>query len=282
MNKLIQYAVMAVVGVLVFTALLVPVINEGMKTAGDSVTYTNNAVGSFKLNDTSETVIFERNADDTITLNGETIAKKDGFALASDTLSVFVAFGGRYYVVDQFGEIYSISAASTDTFTVTYQNGTVTFNNPANASLNTSETYTWLYSPADNGGWVTAYFNNAGYTYYVKSPNDVICTGYYSTGENDTGYLYKNNELTLTGDYTGSVDYTLTLVDGTTDIYRMTDFKVNVNDESFTPWCTLIKADVVGHATSGATYDMLGIIPLLVIVGLIMGVVGVVVTRRLD
>jgi hypothetical protein len=52
--------------------------------------------------------------------------------------------------------------------------------------------------------------------------------------------------------------------------------------ETFTPYRILVPYEISGHATSGSMYDMLGVIPLLVTIGLILGVVGVIASRRLE
>lgn len=258
----------ALVGVLILSAF-VPIISATQDNAGDTITYDNPLGGSYTLKDTSNKVVFERLADDTIKLNDVVITKNDGFALISDSISVYVAFGGRWYIVDQETNIFDEGAAGTVPFRITYENGSAIFENLSTSDTKT-DTYTWVYVPDDNGEWNTAYFN--GRNYYVTSINDVICSGYYSTGDNDTGYMLKNGVLTLDEDYPGSVDYTLTLVDGTSDIYLMSDFKINVGEESFIPWCSLVKTEAVGHQTSGALYEVIGLLPLIAGIGLLLGV----------
>lgn len=266
--KVISLVVGLTVGVLLMVGLVSPVVVDGQKTAGTEITYENANVGTYTLHDSTDVVTFERLADDTILVNGESVQKSDGFALASDSISVYVAFSGRWYIVDQTSEILSFGATATTHIKVTYSNGTVTFNNLDNPAQDKTETYTWLYAPSENGEWITAYMNS-GRDYRVNTINDVICTGYYSSGELDTGYIFKNGTLTLEEDYAGSVDYSLVPVENTTDMFKLTDFKINVGNENFVPWCTLIKGEISGHETSGANYALLGAIPIVAFIALI-------------
>lgn len=94
---------------------------------------------------------------------------------------------------------------------------------------------------------------------------------------------------TLTG--TVNVEGTLTLVEGTTDIYKGGTPTITINavkddDPSvtgsitFTPEASYVLRTVNGHATTGALYDVYGLIPLIVAVGLLMFVITAILIRR--
>ena len=267
-----------VIGVILLTTLLVPIVSTSLITAGDVVEYDNPIGNNYTLSDYSSELVFERDSSGVVTVNDETISNENsGFVIATDGISIYYAFGGRLYFVDLNSAIADYSASSTVHITVEYSDGVGTFTNLDNNTTVTAP-YTWMYVYTQNGDYDSAYFNSRGY--YVNSINDVVCTGYYGSGENDTGYTLKDGILTLSEDFESSVTYDLELVEGTTDIYTMTNLKIHVGEEEFTPWVCLVPATISGHSTSGALYSMLDMIPLLVTVGIIMAVVMWAFARR--
>jgi hypothetical protein len=303
MNKLIQYSVMAAVGVLVFASLLVPIVSEGMTTAGDPVTYTNPTFAVYKEVEAGDvlkcTSTFVDNTRTNVwTLNDQVVNPVTGSyawnpGVLSDGLYVGV-FGAdnnslaNYYVIADSTHTQRYLSASTSTttnveYTLTFGNGTVSVIKDTSEEIVTAP-YTWAYCicPLADGEYCSAVADGTGYVY---ANSDVTMCGAYTSGELDTTYYYHNGVNYTGSDFEMETTISKTLVNGTTDVYTAS-VSVSMTDgdttETFVPYRVLVPYEVTGHATSGAVYDMLGIIPLLVIVGLIMGIVGVVVTRRLE
>lgn len=279
MNKLIQFAVMVAVGALIFSTLLIPIINDAQKVAGPEVQYNNIQTGyTYRLTEHDENVRLDiTGVDGDIYFNDQVITD-DGFTIVTNTVTVRASTAIKGFNVTTPTQQLDLRVPWSSNFTITFNNGTCTITNNAGDVGNETVPYSWMFSPSDNGEWVTATGNSV---HYVNSIKDIICAGYYSTGENDTGYLVRDGVATVANSaYNADVEYTLTPVDNTTDVFRLTALNIIVGDEEFNPWFVLIKRDITGHEASGATYDIIGVIPLIVIVGLVAGVVGVVAVRR--
>lgn len=277
---MIELTVGIVVGLVVFSAILMPVIDGAQKNAGAEVTYTNGQQAVYHLAE-NDSVTFERTyASATggfVTINGTTYSQTEigafGNLLMSDSITITQNAGGNQcnvYAKDvNTGTLFSGSAS----FTLTAADGEITIIVGDNTY---TYAYTWLYYYAPDGEY--SLMDSTNTTRYVKSINDYTASGLYASGENDCYYFVKNGEVTAEG-YDATVDYTLTPVEGTTDIYTIT-LTINVDDESFSPYVVLVPLTVTGHADSGAIYDMLGVIPILIIAGLIVGIAATVISRR--
>lgn len=278
LKNILGVIVALIVATALLTSIIIPVVNSSMVTAGDAVSYTNPTGGAYKLSDYSETISFERLSDGTVTVNGEEVTSEHtGFVIASDGIVIYYAFGGRLYFTSQEAALNNLAASSTAHITVEYSNGVSTYTN-VDTSASAEAPYTWAYIYTVDGDFNTGYLGST--SYYVKSIKDVTCTGYYSSGENDTGFIFKDGVLQIEEDYESSVTYDLALVEGTTDIYRLSNFKIHIGEEEFAPYVCLVPSTVTGHKDSGATYELLGVLPILVTVGIILGVIGMLYLRR--
>lgn len=82
----------------------------------------------------------------------------------------------------------------------------------------------------------------------------------------------------------------LHIADGTTDIYTggtpkfviTTESGDEVTPDEVTPSRSYIISEVTGHATSGSLYSMLGIIPIVVAIGIVLGIVSMAIVNRYD
>lgn len=288
MNKLISYAVMAAVGVLVFSALLVPVINGAQTVTGDPVTYENETSVTLRGASAGDVLHAFIDTDDNnakkITLNGVEIESFDTLTFAD----ACIISDSLYMQVDPtrdtnylyLSSLVSGGASWWSDCTIEFTATTIRIHGTSeNGAIDETHNYSWGYvicNPA-NGTYCASV---AGGTGYVNTTKDVILCGMYLTGDNDTPYVYKNGVFT-TSQWTGtkSVNVDMEKVSGTTDIYTAT-VDVDIGDENFTPYRIYLPLEVHGHADHGAVYSMLGVIPLIVIVGLIVGIVGVVAIRR--
>ena len=306
-------AITAAVVVIVIAAVLMPVLDDARDTAGDEIVKTNVGTGhTFKEMSPGDvlkcTSLYSGSSrTDTWTLNGETVLN-DGvtgiswdWGLISDAyfLQVNSSSNGATSNAQEIKSTpgatiyYSGATASVPDIVYTWtmnSDKTITTLKTEGGVASTTTTYnsTWAYvlSTLEDGAYMSAQVTTN--PYYAKLDNkDVILAGNYTTGDLDTGYYYgKDGVLTiLNTSYTGTVNFSQTLSSGTTDIYD-TLLTVSVTDgndtESFSPYRALVPYQVSGHESSGAAYDLYGAIPVIVIAALILGVVGVILTRRSD
>ena len=117
-------------------------------------------------------------------------------------------------------------------------------------------------------------------TFYLNSIDQVKCMGVYSTGENDCYYNLTKGVLTNDGGFTNEIVATMTLVDGTTDIYKLESFKIDIGGEQFTPYYSIIPLEITGHSTSGAEYTLYGVIIVLAVVTLLIFGVRIITNRE--
>lgn len=267
------------VGVILIGTLLAPTIEGIQKTVGEEVEYSNvQDPYTYRLAEKNETVtIAITGTGGTITYNGEEITD-EGFTVMTDTISVR-ASGSNLYVTSPDGNI-EYRTTWNSKHTIVFENGTCTNTDDSNDTVTETEPYSWIYIPDENGEWVTATWSK---NHYVNTINDIMCSGYYSTGDNDTGYSVKNGVATVSDTtYTAGLTYTLTLVDGTTDVYRVTNYHVHVGDEEFEPWFILIKGEITGHEASGTEYTLYGVVVVLFIVILFVVAVRSLISRERD
>lgn len=264
-----------IIGVLVGAVVLsafVPVIMETQKVSGAVVEYDNVQSGyTYQLTEKNENVtITITGANGDIYFNGEVISD-DGFAIVTDTVTVRASTSIKGLNVATPTQQLDLRVPWSSNFTITFIDGTCTITNNIDDVGEETVQYSWMYSPSDDGEWVTV---TGSTTHYVNSIKDVICSGYYSTGENDTGYYVRDGIAKVSDpDYTAGLTYTLNPVSGTTDVYTLASLNVNVGEESFTPWFLLVKKDIIGHEASGTMFDLFGILPLIAGVGLLLFVV---------
>lgn len=285
-----------IVAALLVAAILVPVIDATLTTAGDPVTYTNSGAN---VGMRDNTAYYEITDDTSLTYvvdsTGITIGETNINYNSTATWGAVVWTDTGYFMVrqstyvvrcEQYDVETNTSATTSYTLPVTATllgktltiadaaeaNDTYTFNEGYCLDLKQNEDGKQLFMAVD--------LTQRTGTFYLNSINQLRCMGIYSSGENDCYYSLKNGTLTNTGDFTNDVVATLTLVDDTTDVYQLESFKLDIGGEEFTPYYTILPLQIDGHSTGGAVYDTLSIIPLLVTVGILLGIVGVIFTRR--
>lgn len=283
--------VVAVVIGVIMIGPLVSVVTDAQTTNGDPITYDNQgtASGGAVFDEIKNDTIVYVVSTTGITVNGSPLT----WSIASNWPCIVYTDGGYINVKNAMDTISfqkmnletnsfdntNISVVEDTPVTITVENNTVTVG--AN-SFTFTKGYYWTDSVSTDKFFLALDLTVRTGTWYVNNLADLIAYGMYTTGDNDCYYELINGALSTNEDYTTGINATLTKVNGTTDIYQLTDFSLSVGDESFTPYLCLIPASIHGHATSGSMYDLLGVIPLLVTIGLILGVVGVVVSRRME
>lgn len=268
-NKITGFVIALVLGAIMVGGMLAPTVAGIQTTIGDTVTYDNIQTGyTYRLTEKNENITLKiTGTGGDIYFNDEAIAN-DGFAIVTDSVSARASTTAKTLNVTTPTQTLDLRVSWGSKYTVTFEDGVCTIVDDATSTTKETVSYTWMFAPSDNGEWVTV---TGSSTHYVNSINDIICSGYYSTGDNDTGYTVRNGVTTVSDTtYTAGLNYTLTPVAGTTDVYTVSTFKVVVGEESFDPWFMLIKRDIVGHEASGPFYTMFGVITLLAIVMLVV------------
>ena len=296
-NKLIPLVITLVVGIILAGSVLMPVLNDARKTIGDEVTYTNSIVSNNQNRyDYVDSLELVATASETsgiqydFALNGNPITLSTDYMIAilSDGFSLQIGNGGQFSLMlklDPYSPSPTFSPSTSPEIKISMNNGEWSIVD-GDTSVATG-TYTWVVTFVENGRYV-AHNGSVNGAYCHETPKDFIMYGStYTSGDLDTYYAYGNGEMVL-GDstYTGTLNWAASLVDGTTDVYKVTTCTITVSDgetsESFTPYRCLYLYEVAGHEASGASYSLLGAIPIIVIAALIVAAVGMVAVRRND
>lgn len=306
--KLVNAIITITVAVICIAAMLVPVVGDVQKTAGDQVTLTNDSSLMLKEVESGDVLKLVRTVTSVATptysdvwyLNDEPITGVSGSAWNVGIVSdgIYMQILGRtnssaaWWLpmgsTNMIANYWTASSVTEDNGSVT---STVTFGDDSltvlsgNTNSSASYDYTWAYvvCPQADGEYCCAISGGTG---IVESASDVILCGAYTSGELDTMYYYKDGTSYVSNtDYTMTPSITTSLHSGTTDIYDAT-VSVSMTDgtdtESFTPYRIIVPYEVTGHATSGGYYSLLGAIPVMVIVGLLVTTIGMMVIRRND
>lgn len=295
-NKVIAVIIGLFVGITMIGSVLVPIVESSQATiepiteynVGTGQTYREAKAGDiFQLTSVYNTDTGKK--IDTWTLNGEEVMNSNTFAWnvgivsnvmwievlnsANSSSAIFYEFNAENPMYKNYvGANASVpNAVYTWEFTdnkISYSGGNTT----------SEYSYSWAYVPCsiEDGGYMASSLT-ADVTSIVNNVDDIILCGTYTTGELDTGYYYYKGDSWVTStDYTGENTTELTLKDGTNDLYYA-DISFTVSDgtttESFEPYRALVPYEVHGHADSGATISLLGVIPVMVIIALLSMVV---------
>ena len=300
-KNIMSIMVVALVGAVILTGFL-PVLGATQDNIGEPITLKNNS--NIVLREVVEgdvlaverTVIAENTFKDVWTLNDDEITTLSGttvtwnVGIISDGIYMQINSAsnaaGSYYKMNQttpsaqyFGVTSTVVGSSTIT-SFTFANGEVTVNY---AGATSTVSYTWGYVVCnlEDGSYYSAETGGVG---ICKKASDLILCGAYTSGELDTMYSYVNGVGYVSNSaYTMTVDADLTKHAGTTDIYDITTSVVmsdGANDETFTPYRVFLPYEVTGHQTVGAMYDIYGLIPLIVTVGLLMFAITAILIRR--
>ena len=282
-NTLLTMIIGVTVAVIMAAAVLVPVV-EDSQTRVEPVTYSNEAgIGHYMREMTAGDVVTVEGS--TAYLNGEKLLNIRGNQGSYYTLIYSDVFGcqvnggssDNFNTYNRASTVWDYTYGSS--MTATYDGAVLTVT--VNSSTTSTYTPSWVYT-ACNEGDASAYMGTvSGFSgdLYVSSENDVTLCGFYSTGENDTFYCYHDGTAIVGQDYTCDAEITLTPVEGTYDVYTVS-VTFDVGDESFTPYRLMVPLHVSGHASTGASHAILGVIPLLVITAVLVGVVAAAVRRN--
>ena len=306
-TNILTLIITLVVGIILAGSLLGPVISEAQNTIGPEVTITNNS--AIVLREVEEGDVLKcvrtKTGDSTFsdawTLNDEPITNLSGTSLSwnvgiiSDAIYMQInsnsnSAAGIYYDMTAttpaavyYGMGTSAVVGDSATTTFTFSNGTATAVNQLNQTMTVPYTWGYVVCPYEDGKYCAAVSGGVG---SVSNADEVILGGAYTSGELDTMYYYKDGEAHVSNSsYTMTANITTAIHTGTTDIYDATvsvDMTDGTDTETFTPYRILVPYEVTGHEAGGASYTLLGAIPILVIVAILMVAVGAIVLRRND
>lgn len=282
-TNILTLVITLVVGVIFAGSLLVPVITDAQKNLGDPITETNESAEYMSLSKGDVTLELDEGI---LTLNGSTLTL---------TGSERIIFSADVLTIWYDGSVYKGSWINAPTFTPGISNIIAFDISVTNDKLTCSVTYQGHDDPATLSDYSVkfafyidpvgeyAYFSPEDTQPYVTNIKDVYCTGSFYTGTNKTNYWYFDGEAGgIVAGYTYNFDADLTPVNGTTDIYTLSNAEFSISDESFTPFYMIVKKTIDGHATSGSVYSLLDSIPVLVIVALVMIAIGAIAYNRRD
>lgn len=293
-KSLVQTAVAVLVAVVVFSTVLIPVVSDAQESLKYEVEYTNSydALNHYHYDYVEDVdVVLERTESNTwiAKVNGEPVSiETDSMVLfLSDVISIHYNTTTVFIFNDDRTDIqYGTSAKAP--YTISYHNGTATLSD--NTGVLFSKNSNWCVSIVDGGRYIA--HNGNPYHFYTNGEADgfIIYGSTFTTGNLNTYYAYGNGELSISVDeYNGNIIFNRgDLVDGTTDVYLVDSISLEITDgsttDTFVPYRSLVKQTVEGHTPSGipGASAIIGVIPFLVIVGIILAVVGVAITRRYD
>lgn len=300
-TNLLTLVITLTLGVILAGSLLMPVIEDTKTTIGPEITLDNNASNSLRTAVEGDVLQVYSSWDtstsskvDVWTLNGTTIDIIQNVALVSDGLYIQSILTGPAPVayVDMVSGTsigYINGATSTSgpvTISATFGSDSITFKVDRNGTATQStHNYTWglVLCNDEEGEYYAAVPDGVG---YITDTKEVILGGLYSTGDLDTPYYYYDGVAHVSvSAYTIDVALTTSVASGTTDIYNVTS-SVTITDgddsETFTPYWIMLPHTVTGHASSGAAYNLLGVIPIIVITGILLAGVGAIFVRNRD
>lgn len=268
----------ALVGVVILAGFL-PIVTATQNASGESVTYENPLnhgnyyMRELKEGDVLEIVVTE-GQNTTVNVNGTLVKTVDNGdigpyhqILMSDVLTVWTTSPGSsgQYAYATSNVVNYTNASSK--FTLTNDGFTIKIGDNPEGSLNVNPSWGYIVCNESQAEYYES-IRNGQYDYYLKSDNDVVCSGVYTTGDNDTYYWYKDG-VVYGGSYETTYTINKTLVAGTSDIY-LGNITLNIGGEEFTPYRVMIPIEVTGHKTEGALYEIFGLLPLIVGVGLLL------------
>ena len=314
-NDLIKLVVGVVVGALMLSAILIPTINSATTTER---TFTNDGYYTMNQLDTATeaTITWEKSNIDIVNVNGIDVDMSD---FVGTNHTSFTLIGGESIVVRYektsttfagiqaygsngvYASFHSNTATETgNKITITVSEGTV--NVLTDGSTPLTRTFTnvsgYIINPDGTGDY--AIMKRADIPAYVHGDSEIRLIGVSVSAGPNAIALYGagtlNDGITLTTIYQPSNVTTVTYseavatdstVSGYEDLYKLEkyEFTINYDENSYNATYSYfivpvsITAELTGHASEDEI-KILEVIPMLVTVGLILGVVGVAFSRR--
>lgn len=299
-NKIPMLVITLTIGVLIVGSLLVPVIKSSQSTMGDKITFTNGtSAGPFMDYYAGD---FEMKYNDNAVTIGD-------YSLTRDSV---IDYRVMYW---EYGRIILNKLSYGSALTIydyrTSSSGT-TVNEAATISYDASEKLLTVTKDSDssviktmvaetvmtlkaNGAYVFANSSGIGNAYFTQKNVNNNTLGYLDTvfTYNDTSLeiVYNKDGIVIYGlpegtQYTASLSVEgATLVDGTYDVYEggTPVFTIQIGDDTITEstyrFGQATIRTVEGHETDGGAHNLIGVIPVMVILALLVVAVTVINNR---
>lgn len=290
-KSLVQTAVAVLVAVVVFSTVLIPIVND---QTYDRTTYENKQVefeSGYTLTDNEEDFLITFTADNSaiLSINGGnpinlTSQAREQYLVCSDKFAAIQKYLGSsatapaYYF--NIGDSYStnrLNFAVGDTISYTAETKTLVI---TTTGTQTSFVLEWQYHICGSGGEYRTMQTSVPW-YCATDGLKVAGGGSYTTGDNDTSYSYYFfNSIKNDTNARYDVEIIPTYTPINEGISQAT-VKLDIGGEEFTPWNVIVPISVTSTNYTGMEI-LIQTIPILVIVGLILSVIGSVVIRRFD
>lgn len=297
-KSLVYGVVSIVIAVLVTVVILVPVVAESTQATD---TLTNEGYMRYtSISDTDDdeiVIVWDHTKPSKITIND---VEKDVIYPSGLTMSIAFAdnfcFRFNTNAMDCYGESGNTVSASTTAgtdVTLTLSSGTATVVNTASTPDTATYTYTTAYYPDDDGEYI---MKNKDKSAYVHPDSTIIIAngmsvvgsrvGVFFDGTIEDGYTFSYFNTTLTVEESDVVT-TYADVDEYSDVVALSKIDMHLTkgvDEAdatysyfLVPYEVVAEKSIHPDATLSA---ILNIIPILVIVGIVLGCVGLIAYRR--
>ena len=300
MKKIVAVIIAGTVCALIFGALL-PVWAD---TTASEDTFTNKGYYDMTYTETDSLVFeWDHTTPKQVVINNEIVTLPDADAtpktlLCGDNWLVRYAYSNTNGTFVQFygssGSNVSASEGETTDITITCSSGSVSVVNTADTPATFSTTYTHLYIVTDSGNLVMKEANTPA---YLNGDSEIVAmglsrvgtvsnVGIMITGSLDDGFtwsIFRGSDTTFSNQnavYSEASNYE--------DLYildKLTATATNPTGSSdLTYSYFIVPAEVTAERTvhmSGALATLVNIIPLLIAFGLITGIAGVVIYKRM-
>lgn len=295
-KKLTTLIVGTVVLVIMFSALLVPIVSDGQKTTNTTITNDVSAL-TYKLDGDDDYTFESAPAYYNYKVNGQLLGNTSAVGQFITTDKCRANNSGHWFqLFDETGTRSSNVDAANQNIKVTYTAATKTLVYTVYTDLTNTEIaneYTYVVENilyvTQNGDYGA--INTGGdpdVSYYVNDLSQVIAGGAYTTGELDTSYFAEGSTV-----YVGNTSYTATGTATTeayknyTDVIAGSSYSVTVTDgtnsETFTPYTVFVPIKVIAHTpTDNIVIQLIGVLPIITILGIVLAVVGVAIVGRND
>lgn len=279
MHDIIKASVFAAIGVLVFASLLVPVVSDAIDD--NHTDLLNNTGVKYRMVEATESVTASWDGT-TCLING--VAVTYGATYSFITADTFCCRWSSSGVPARVFDYENNTASNYPTWTLTASNGTATLTDLADSTKTETVSYSWLFIPntetpvKDN--WVmtngnsTYYLTDDSEIYISSTDGNIVISGKFS----DLNITTNGVEATYTADYTEVSGYT-------ENVYKLDNFVITSAisgvDYTFDRFIVPYSIEVENEGTT-AINNMLGLIPLVVILSLILGLIGAALYSRVE
>lgn len=213
---------------------------------------------------------------------GAVIVMSDNFAIALSKTSTFWFLA---YKAPAGGQFYALTSSDTAQPNVTAiditkgDEGQISMEFTGGTLGPFTFDYTYFAVTDDNGAYIYGDYANTTKDVLLNSVNDAYFL-YYGGGNlanivNGVA-TYNGEEATIYDDSTK--------VKGMTDLYSLTlgtDLGVSYNDQDYVAGKIIVPVEVISHTeVNSATLSIIGLIPLLLIVALVIGAIGIISMKK--